>query len=86
VEVPGLSKAVWGVALAKLALHLGSSTRGYGFFGDELYYIACAAHLDFGYVDHPPLSIWLLSAWQALFGDSLAALRLLPAILGAAAV
>ncbi len=81
-----LSRVVWLVALAKLALHLGSSARGYGFFGDEFYYIACAAHPDFGYVDHPPLSIWVLSTWQALFGDSLAVLRLLPAIVGAAAV
>jgi hypothetical protein len=84
--VPGFAKAVWFVALAKLALHAVSSARGYGIFGDELYYLACAAHPDFGYVDHPPLSIWLLGAWQALFGDSLAALRLLPALLGAASV
>jgi hypothetical protein len=82
----GLSKIVWLVALAKLALHLAFSTRGYGFFGDEFYYIACAQHLDFGYVDHPPLSIWLLSAWQSVLGDSLAALRALPALFGAAAV
>ena len=70
----GVSKAVWLVALAKLALHAASSARGYGIFGDELYYLACAAHPDFGYVDHPPLSIWLLAGWTALFGDSLAAL------------
>ena len=81
-----LSRSVWLVALAKLGLHLASSARGYGFFGDELYYIACAEHLDWGYVDHAPLSIWLLSGWQAAFGDSLAALRLLPALIGAASV
>lgn len=86
VAPSGLTKAVWIVALAKLALHLASSARGYGFFGDELYYIACAAHLDSGYVDQPPLSIWVLAAWQALVGDSLAALRLLAALLGAASV
>jgi 4-amino-4-deoxy-L-arabinose transferase-like glycosyltransferase len=74
------------VSLAKLALHAASSARGYGFFGDELYYVACAAHPDFGYVDHPPLSIWLLAAWQAVFGESLAALRLLAALFGAASV
>jgi len=27
---------------------------------DELYYIACARHLDFGYVDLAPLSAFLL--------------------------
>ena len=29
----------------------------YGYFIDELYYIACSDRLAFGYVDHPPLSI-----------------------------
>lgn len=76
----------WTVAFLKLGLHLAFSTRGYGFFGDELYYIACAPHLDFGYVDHPPLSIWILWAWQGLVGESLAALRVLPGLLGGAAV
>jgi hypothetical protein len=40
----------------KLLLHL-LTYRGYGYFRDELYYIVCSQHLDFGYVDHPPLSI-----------------------------
>jgi hypothetical protein len=72
-------------ALAKLALHVATST-GYGYFRDELYYLACAEHLDAGYVDHPPLSVYVLWAVRGLFGDSLPALRLLPALLGAATV
>jgi hypothetical protein len=28
----------------------------YGRFIDEFYYVACVQHLDFGYVDHPPLA------------------------------
>lgn len=79
-----LAQGVWIVALAKLALHLATSARGYGYFGDELYYLACASHPAFGYVDHPPFSIWLLGVWRAVFGDSLVALRLLPALLGSA--
>lgn len=59
---------------------------GYGYFRDELYYIACTEHMDFGYVDHPPLSIWILSVSRLIFGDSLFALRLLPALCGAATV
>jgi hypothetical protein len=55
--VPRLSAFVWLVGLGKLAIHLAFSARGYGFFVDELYYLACAAHPDLGYVDHPPLSI-----------------------------
>jgi 4-amino-4-deoxy-L-arabinose transferase-like glycosyltransferase len=73
------------VALAFLALLLVCLTQ-YGWFRDEFYYLACADHLATGYVDHPPLSIWALAAWRALFGESLATLRLLPALLGAATV
>jgi hypothetical protein len=58
----------------------------YGYFIDEFYYLACADHLAFGYVDHPPLSVWLLWLSRAVLGDSLAALRVVPALAGAATV
>jgi predicted membrane-bound dolichyl-phosphate-mannose-protein mannosyltransferase len=38
--------------------------------------------LDWGFVDHPPLSIVILAAVRALLGDSLLAIRLLPVLLG----
>jgi len=38
------------IAVAKLALHLYAA-RFYGWFGDELYFIACSDHLDWGHVD-----------------------------------
>jgi hypothetical protein len=68
-----------------LLVHLLTNGR-YGYFRDELYYIACARHLDFGYVDQPPLSILLLRLSQLLLGDSLFAIRLLPALASAAIV
>ena len=73
------------LAAVKLLLHLFTAGR-YGIFRDELYYLACAEHLDWGYVDQPPLIA--LIAWIArhLFGSSLLGLRLLPAIAGAALV
>src|SRR5882724_5086090 len=68
-----------------LLIHLLTNGR-YGYFRDELYYLACARHLDFGYVDQPPLSILLLRLSQLLLGDSLFAIRLLPALAGTAIV
>lgn len=74
------------LALATLLIHFLTS-GGYGYFRDELYYIACSGHLDWGYVDHPPLSILLLAISRAVVGDSsLFALRLLPAFAGAGTV
>jgi hypothetical protein len=71
------------LALAKLLLHATAITR-YGWFRDELYYLVCAQHPAAGYVDQPPLSIWILGLVRALLGDSLIAIRLLPALAGAA--
>src|SRR5260370_13680246 len=70
---------------AALLIHLLANGR-YGYFRDELYYIACGRHLAFGYVDQPPLSILLLRLSQLLLGDSLFAIRLLPALAGAATI
>jgi hypothetical protein len=72
-------------SMAALLVHLLTNGR-YGYFRDELYYIACGRHLDFGYVDQSPLSILLLRLSQLLLGDSLFAIRLLPALAGAAIV
>jgi hypothetical protein len=58
----------------------------YGIFRDEMYYVACAQHLSWGYVDHPPL--WPFVAWLLMHtvGTSLLALRIVPALCGAALV
>lgn len=73
------------LALAKLVIQFAGINH-YGFFRDELYYKACGEHLAWGYIDQPPLIA--LIAWIArhAFGDSLFALRLLPALAGAAVV
>ncbi len=71
----------WGIAALALALELvGAAFGPYGWFIDELYYRACAERLDWGYVDHPPLSVAVLAASRALFGDSLLAMRFWPAL------
>ncbi len=79
------TRLIWGLSTATLLIHLLTNGR-YGYFRDELYFIACSRHLDFGYVDMPPLCAWLLRLELTLFGDSLFALRLFPAIAGALTV
>lgn len=80
-----MALALGAPALMMLALHAATG-GGYPIFRDELYYLDCARHLDWGYVDQPPFSIAVLAGWRALFGDSLAALRVLPALCGATLV
>ena len=55
----------------------------YSYFIDEFYFIACSKRLAFGYVDNPPFAIFLLSIIRLLLGDSILALRLLPALASA---
>lgn len=79
---PGDLMIPGGLAALTLLLHLPVLAR-FGYHNDELYFIACGAHLDLGYVDHPPLVPWIARAATAVFGDSVAGLRL-PALLAAA--
>lgn len=74
-----------GMGAAYGVLHLLFINQ-YGYFRDELYYIACSDRLAWGYVDHPPLSIAALALIRLLFGDSLPALRFAPALAGAAGI
>ena len=73
------------MALAYLALHMATATR-YGYFRDALYYLACADHLAFGYVDQPPLFPFIAWIARHTLGTSLAALLFWPALGGAARI
>jgi hypothetical protein len=80
------SKSVlWLISAVTLLIHLLTNSR-YGYFRDELYFIACARHLDWGYVDLAPFSALLLRIELTLFGESLFALRLFPALASAGTV
>src|SRR6516164_11318497 len=70
---------------AKLLIHLYAG-RHYGYFVDELYYLACSRHLDWGYVDQPPLIALITWIARMVVGDSLPAIRFLPALAGAVEV
>jgi hypothetical protein len=73
------------LAATKLVLQLSVANR-YGIFRDEMYYLACGQHLSWGYVDHPPLMPFIAWLVSHTLGTSLLALRLLPALAGAALV
>src|SRR5512133_1494374 len=60
--------------------------KGYGFFRDEFYFVACSKHLAFGFVDQPPLAPLLLAGMRLLFGDSFLGVRLLPILAGGVVV
>jgi hypothetical protein len=79
----GIPRLLLFVGFAALLLEWLPGVFGpYGYFIDEFYYLACARRLDWGYVDHPPLSIAMLAGWRAVAGDSLLALRFPAAFLG----
>lgn len=73
------------LAAIKVTLHLVTAGR-YGYFRDELYYMAAGERLDLGYVDFPPLVAVVARATRGLLGDSLTALHLPSALAGAATV
>ncbi len=70
---------IWAIALAKLLLHIYFNNR-YGYFRDEFDYMSCGDHLAWGYVDQPPLIPFLIHISRAVLGDSLRAIRFIPAL------
>src|ERR1700757_5121585 len=74
-----LDKSVYVLAALTVCVHFLFNSK-YGYFRDELYYAACGEHLAWGYVDHAPLVALASRVSRGLFGDSLFALRLLPAL------
>src|SRR6478672_337416 len=70
---------VWAIALAKLVFHIYFNNR-YGYFRDEFDCMSCGDHLQWGYVDQPPLIPFLTHLSRAVLGDSLRAIRFLPAL------
>jgi hypothetical protein len=76
------SAIVLYIAVAKLIVQLLTAPR-YGFNVDELYFLACSEHLDWGYVDQPPLIALIALVARHSLGESLLALRFIPALAGA---
>lgn len=69
------------VGLAASLLAFAPAVTGiYDLNIDEFYYLACSKRLAAGYTDHPPLAVWILAAVRSVFGESIVALRLVPAL------
>src|SRR5437868_5116501 len=77
----GLLLAVPGLVLLTHVLLSGR----YGYFRDELYFLDCGRHLDWGYVDMAPM-IALFARVALVLGGSLQVLRIMAGIGGAAVV
>ncbi len=82
---PVAARVLLPLALVIFLLHLAIA-GGYGWFRDELYYIDAGKRLASGYVEYPPMVALLAAFQRAVFGPSLTALHVLPAVAGAVIV
>jgi hypothetical protein len=72
-------RGITTIAVVAFAVEMAVSVR-YGYVRDELYFLSAGRHLAFGYVDQPPLTPLLARAAAALGGNTLAGLRVVPAL------
>ena len=72
-------KITWVLAVLSFAVHF-LALEQYGFFRDELYYIACGNHLAFGYVDQPPLIAVIARLSAVGLGTTICSYRFFPAL------
>ncbi len=78
-------KIILTFAIAKLAVHLLTATN-YGLQRDAYLYLAQSRNLDWGYFSTPPLVAFITRVHTLIWGDSLLAVRLLPALTGAVSI
>jgi len=76
VAVPTWARWPVVAITAAVAAVLGLTGGRYGYFGDELYFLAAGRRLSWSYADQPPLIPLLARAMDTVFPDSVAALRL----------
>jgi len=65
--------------LIKISLNLVAISK-FGFQRDELLHLALADHMDWGYIEVPPIIALLAKVSSTLFGNSLFAARLFPTL------
>ena len=72
-------------AVAKLVAHLLTATH-YLLHRDAYLYLAQSGHLDWGFFSTPPLTAFITRIHTVIWGDSVLAVRLLPALTGAVSI
>lgn len=70
---------VGGLAILRLAVHLALNNR-YDFHRDEMALVDYARHLDWGFVEFPPLTPALARASMVIFGESVWGARVYSAL------
>ncbi|MCS7478096.1 glycosyltransferase family 39 protein [Umezawaea endophytica] len=79
VDAPARSRLSYGVA-GVVVVALVALAGGYGYHGDELYFLAAGRHLAWGYPDQPPLTPLLARLMDLIAPDSLVVLRVPAAV------
>jgi hypothetical protein len=79
-DLAPVARAVFLVAAAKTAFFLAIAGV-WGIHRDEFYYLAGGRRLDWGYVDHPPITPLLYRIGDILFGSSQVGMHTIPAFL-----
>jgi 4-amino-4-deoxy-L-arabinose transferase-like glycosyltransferase len=80
-----LAPTVWVIAGVSLLAHVVVG-KNYGYFRDELYFMAMSHHPAFGYVDVPPLVPWITLIPRFLTGNALWAIHVISALVCAGTI
>ncbi|MEV6905726.1 glycosyltransferase family 39 protein [Amycolatopsis sp. NPDC051071] len=83
-EVPPFARTPVLAIAGAMGAVLAATAGRYGYFGDELYFLAAGRHLDWGYADQPPMVPLLARLMDAFGADSPFVLRI-PAMLAVVA-